>query len=36
MKNDLFAVYLIKKRKEVGLTQKELAEEMGVTFQAVF
>jgi len=35
MKNELIAKYLTKKRKELGITQKELAVQMGVTFQAV-
>ncbi len=35
MKNELIANYLTNKRKEAGITQKELAVQMGVTFQAV-
>ena len=35
MDNDLIAKYLLKKRKEQEITQKQLADQMGVTFQAV-
>ena len=35
MNNEKIGKYLATKRKEKGITQKELADEMGVTFQAV-
>jgi len=35
MDNKLIGLYLQKKRKELGITQKELSERMGVTYQAV-
>lgn len=35
MDNEMIATYLLRKRKEKGITQTELAKEMGVTFQAV-
>lgn len=35
MNNELIATYLQKKRKAKGITQADLASEMGVTFQAV-
>ncbi|OQX93244.1 MAG: hypothetical protein B6I17_03515 [Tenericutes bacterium 4572_104] len=35
MNNKLIGLYLQKKRKELGITQKELSERMGVTYQAV-